>query len=190
MVSCCSRVLAALLFLIVFVGAEGLAPLLPARRVDSEEDLLARIQREQNRVRKAKYQIRLGQVKFQQAIVAYGRSDFEQGEKLLNDYLERMRESWDTLKTSGRDAVRKPQGFRELDIALRENARLLVDLQHRVPYNDRSPVDHAAQEVDRMRSEVLAALFPRGPSGGTKWMEKKRAPHSGIEAWSDWRLSH
>ncbi len=174
----CSRVFAALLFRTILVGLGATAGLASLQaRQDTEEDLLARIQREQNPVKKAKYEIRLGQVKLQQAIGAYGKSDFEQGEKLLNDYLKRMNESWNTLKASGREAVRKPQGFRELDITLRENARLLVDLQHRVPYNDRSPVDHAAQEVDRIRSEVLAALFPAAQSSGANGAENKPAKH-------------
>lgn len=155
------RVFFPLLIFSVVLGGPGLV-LLPGLAADTEQDLLARIHREQNPVKKSKYQSRLGQVKLQQAIDAYGKEDFEQGPKLLAGYLQWMKESWDLLKSTGREAVRKPQGFRELDIALRESARLLVDLQHRVPYTDRDPVNHAAQETDRLRGEVLAALFPAG----------------------------
>jgi len=128
--------------------------------IDTEEGLLARIQHEQNPVKKSKYEFRLGQLKLQQAIDAYTNDDLAQGQKLLEAYLARMKESWDLLKSTGREASRRPQGFRELDIALRESSRLLVDLQHRVPFSDRDPVTRVAQETDRIRTEVLAALFP------------------------------
>lgn len=131
-----------------------------ARQPDREEDLLARIGRADNPVKKAKYQTRLGRVKLLQAIDAYDKSDFEQGQRLLDAYLERMQQSWQTLRQSGRRPVRQPQGFKELDIALREDARLLEDLKHRVPYTDRDPVEKSVREVERIRSEVLRALFP------------------------------
>lgn len=155
------RIFFPLLIFSVVLGGPSLVPL-RGLAADTEQDLLARIQREQNPVKKSKYQSRLGELKLQQAIGAYGKKDFEQGPKLLDAYLGRMKESWDLLKSTGREAVRKPQGFRELDIALRESARLLVDLEHRVPYTDRDPVTRVAQETDRIRNEVLAALFPGG----------------------------
>lgn len=59
-----------------------------------------------------------------------------------------------------RQAWRQHQGFRELDIALREDGRLLEDLKHRIPYQDRPPVQEVAREVDELRDQVLKALFP------------------------------
>jgi hypothetical protein len=132
----------------------------PARRPDAEGDLLARIQLEQNPVKKAKYEIRLGRVKLLQAIDAYGKGSLEQCQQLLGDYLGRIKDSWQLLQSSGRRAVRHPQGFKELDIELREDGRMLEDLKHRMPYMDREPVEKAAQEVERIRAEVLRALFP------------------------------
>ncbi len=132
----------------------------PARQPDTEADLLARIQHEQNPVKKAKYEIRLGRVKLLQAIDAYGKGSLEQCQQLLDDYLRRIKDSWQLLQSSGRQAVRHPQGFKELDIELREDARMLEDLKHRVAYGDREPVEKAAQEVERIRAEVLRALFP------------------------------
>ncbi len=156
------RLLAAAFSLAVWVAVGASAPsaLLPARQADTEEDLLARIQREHNPVKRAKYKIRLGRVKLFEAIEAYDKSDLERCQQLLGVYLEQMKDSWETLRTSGRPAVRQPQGFKELDIALREDARLLEDLRHRIPYSDRSAVEKTIREVERIRGEVLGALFP------------------------------
>ncbi len=153
------RLQAAALSLAVWATAQGLVPL-PARQADTEEDLLARIQREHNPVKKAKYEARLGRVKLLEAIDAYDKGNLERCQELLGAYLERMKGSWETLRSSGRQAVKQYQGFKELDIALREDARLLEDLKHRLPYSERSAVEKAVQEVERIRSEVLGALFP------------------------------
>jgi hypothetical protein len=134
-------------------------PLL-ARRHDSEQDLLAHLERETNPVKKAKYEIRLGRLKLEQATLAYQQQQLDQGERLLNEYAGAMNQAWELLKNSGRDATRKPQGFKELDIALRENSRLLEDLRHRIPFTDRGPLDKVEQELAKTRNEVLLALFP------------------------------
>jgi hypothetical protein len=144
--------------------ASSLGPALHARRPDNEQELLANLERQQNPVKKSKYATRLAQLKLQQATDAYTKSDFEQGQKLLDDYLKWVRSSWDLLKGSGRPAERKPEGFKELDIALREDARRFADLEHRVPFTDRDPLTKAAQEAEKIRGEVLAALFPSGES--------------------------
>ena len=150
-----------------FVFAAFLALLSPpvgvhslARQPDTEQDLVARIQRETSPVKKAKYQVRLGRVKLLEAVGSYHKGNYEGGEKFLAEYLEQMKSSWATLRGSGRRPVRQPQGFKDLDIALREDSRTLEDLRHRVPYSDRDPVEKAAQEVEQLRGEVLRALFP------------------------------
>lgn len=157
-----SRASAASLLIAIAMGS---LPIVHARQPDKEQDLLARIEREQNPVKKSKYTTRLAQLKLQEAAEAYGKGDFEHGQKLLDDYLKWVKSSWDLLRGSGRPADRKPQGFKELDIALREHARTFEDLKHRVPFTDRDPVIKAAGEVEKIRGEVLAALFPGGGVG-------------------------
>jgi hypothetical protein len=143
------------LFLAGLVGAAS-AP----RQQDTEADLLARLGREQNLVKRAKLEIRLGRVKLIQATEAYDRGDVEECHQLLAAYLERMKGAWVTLQSSGRQAWRQDQGFRELDIALREDGRYLVDFKRRVLFQNRAPVERVAKEVDELRNRVLKALFP------------------------------
>jgi hypothetical protein len=127
---------------------------------ETEEQLLKRIQSEQNPVKKAKYEIRFANLKLEQVQDAYKQHDVQLGSKLLEAFVEHMQTSWKILQESGRQAAKQPQGFKELDISLRQDVRLLEDLRHRVAYFDRGPVDKAAQEMERIRSEVLRALFP------------------------------
>ena len=166
---------AAVLFLIVFSSVPGPAPL-AARHPDTEDDLQARIEREPNPVKKAKFEVRLGRVKLTQAIAAYDKGDLDRSNALAAAYLAEMKGAWQRLRGTGRNAVKKPEGFRELDIALREDARALDDLAHRIPYNDRGPVTEVAHEVDKLHGEVLAALFP--PEAPSR--SKKRSAPSGV----------
>ena len=163
---------ASLLLSVLMILAAAVSP---ARGAESEAGLLARLRRESDPVRKAKIEIRLSRLKLSQAMSACGKGDFEATNELLAAYLERIKSAWATLKASGRQAHKKPAGFKDLDIALREDSRYLEDLRHRVPYMARSPVDKVAEEVEVLRSEVLKALFPTEPPRKTGDAPLRRA---------------
>jgi hypothetical protein len=127
---------------------------------ETEEQLLQRIQAEQNPVKKAKDEIKLARLKLTQVQNAYSQGHFEEGAKHLSALVEAMKSSWKLLQDSGRKASKHSEGFRELDISLRESVRALEDLGRTVSYYDRAPLVDAAQQLDRMRDEVLHALFP------------------------------
>ena len=127
---------------------------------DTEAKLLAKIEREKKPVKKAKQEIKLARLRLQRALDAYGKGNPSEGLELLNAYMGNMKSSWQTLRASGRQASRKPQGFKQLEIALREDSRVLEDLQRSLPYSDQGPVQQAVDEILKMRSEVLQALFP------------------------------
>jgi hypothetical protein len=130
---------------------------------DTEEQLIQRIQSEQNPVKKAKYEIKLASLKLSQVRDAYSQGHIEEGSKLLVTLTDTTKASWKILQNSGRIASKQPEGFRELEIALREDVRTLQDLGRTVDYFDRSPLENAAQELEKMRSEVLHELFPGAP---------------------------
>lgn len=148
------------------------------RGAENEAQLEARLQRESNPVRKAKIEIRLSRFKLYRAADAFDKGDLEAANKHLEAYVEQVKSAWTTLKGSGRQAHKKPAGFKDLDIALREDARYLDDLKHHVSYMVRAPVERAAQEIDGLRNEVLKALFPTEPprKSGSSFVRRGR-PH-------------
>jgi len=149
---------------LAWVAALGIvaaaSPLL-AKQLD-EQELEARMNSETNPTKKAKLAIQLGALKLSEAVDAYDQNQFDEGPKLIGSYCSWMKKSWELLEKSGRDASRKPQGFKDLDIALRENARRLNDLIQRTPFADRPNIEHAGAEIDALHAQVLAALFPGG----------------------------
>jgi len=149
-----ARALLMIGFLLIGVPASLAAP------SDSEEHLLARLQKETDPIKKSKDTTRLARLKLEQVIQAYEHGSIEQGAQLIPVYLGRIMDSWHILKGCGRNAAHDPKGFKELDIELREDVRLLEDLKRRVSYDDRAPLEQTGKEVEGVRAEVLHALFP------------------------------
>lgn len=127
-----------------------------------EAELTLRIEHEGNPGKKARLQIRLAQIKLTAAIIAYDRNDFARGKDLLDQYLGQMQNSWKTLQGSAGEVNKHLKAFKELDITLREDGRILGDLRRRVPYPENKPIDRVEQERRRIRSHVFDALFPGG----------------------------
>lgn len=127
---------------------------------DSEQDLTRRIEQEHNPVKKAKYQIRLGRLKLLHGISACDQEDHAGCGQSLDAYLKLMQRSWRGLQATGRKAVKHPQGYRALDIALRENGLLLEDLKHRLPFADHAGIDQVLKQNEGLHDEVFKALFP------------------------------
>jgi ADP-ribose pyrophosphatase YjhB (NUDIX family) len=153
------RALLSIAFSLLAVPAflAGASSALPS---ETEAQLLARMEKEHDPIRKSKEETRLARIKLQQAIQAYGQGNMEQGAQLVSAYLGRIKDSWQILRSSGRNAARASQGFKELEMELREDARLLEDLKRRISYFERDPIEKAAKEVEQVRAEVLQALFP------------------------------
>ena len=80
-------------------------------------------------------------------------------DKRLSEYVEAIRDAHDAMMKTGRDAHKKPKGFKELEIALRRQIRMLDDLSRTVTFDQRDPVDKAKKEASDIREEVFKALF-------------------------------
>ncbi len=133
---------------------------LSARGKEDEAKLVASIERENKPVKKAKMEVRLGRFQLQQAISAYEKQQIPQGQKLLSSSVDDMEKAWSILNASGRNAAKKPQGFRTLEIGLNEDTRRLGDLRRQVFYLNRPPLDDALSKLNRLHEKVLLALFP------------------------------
>ena len=142
------------------LGIVAAGPALQAKHQASEQEIEARIQTETNPTKKAKLEMQLGTLKLTEAVAAYDHNRFDDAPKLIGTYWSWMKRAWDVLERSGRDAGRRPQGFKDLDITLRENARQLNDLDHRTPLADRVEIEQVAAKIDALHGEVLGALFP------------------------------
>jgi hypothetical protein len=135
---------------------------MPGRNRDKEENLVAKIAREKNPGKKARLQIQLAKLNLVNAGAVYDRQGYDEGKALLQQYLAQVKASWATLQGAD-NAIRKHlRAFKDLEIALREDDRILEDLRHRVPYPESEVIREIAKESNLVHSQVLEALFPDG----------------------------
>jgi len=127
---------------------------------------LERLQREREKlsratdpVDRAKTDITISEILLSLASDAIKSGEPEVLGKRLAEYVDTIRDAHQTMMKTGRDAHRKPKGFKELEIALRRQIRVLDDLSHSVSFDQRDPVEKAKQEASDIREDVFRALF-------------------------------
>lgn len=142
-----SWALLALLLLASVAAAEELAKL---------RDKLAR---EDDPANRAKITVRIGEKLLKKISQLYDAGAYTDGESLLAEYLQSVRAAHQDLQQSGRDARRKPKGFKHLEIHLRKSERKLQDLARRLPFDVREPLEAARTQMEEIRQELLTALM-------------------------------
>jgi hypothetical protein len=80
---------------------------------------------------------------------------------LLDQYVTAIQAARDSIVNSGRDATRKPAGYKEMEITLRQHTRRLQDIARMLTVDEREPVEHALRVATSIREEIIRLLFPR-----------------------------
>jgi hypothetical protein len=88
------------------------------------------------------------------------KGEINEGVARLERYRDLARRVHEELLATGRNPVKKPDGFMQLQIALRESVRRLNDLIFLIPIGRREPVEVVREDLDRINAQLLAELFP------------------------------
>ena len=83
--------------------------------------------------------------------------------RTLHQYRDEVRESFAGLQASGIDAEKKPNGFMQLQISLRENIRHISDLIFTIPVDKRPFFRTVRDDLIQQQNGLIDALFPRRP---------------------------
>ncbi|HXX00954.1 MAG TPA: hypothetical protein VEJ00_07055 [Candidatus Acidoferrales bacterium] len=59
-------------------------------------------------------------------------------------------------------AIQSHKYQKQTEIAVRAMTRKLNDIMHGLPHDDRPPVHDAIERLQRVRDDLLAAMFPKG----------------------------
>jgi hypothetical protein len=129
---------------------------------------LAQFQRETDPVRKARVLSKLGNDQVEEA-----KKQLKSGEDVaslhtLEQYRDEVRETVDGLEASGIDAEKKPAGFKELQIGLRETVRRVDDLIFTLPVDKRPFFRDVRADLAKAQNELIDSLFSRKPNQGPK----------------------
>ena len=88
--------------------------------------------------------------------------------KRLGEYVDAIEDAHQAMMKTGRDAHRKPKGFKDLEISLRRQIRILDDIGRGLTFDQREPVDKARRQASDIRDDLLKALFGEQNEPGRK----------------------
>ena len=122
---------------------------------------LTRYQQETDPVRKARALAKLGDDQ-----IALARKQLKDGEDVaalhtLEQYRDEVQKTAAGLKATGIDAEKKPAGFKELQINLREAIRRIDDLILTIPVDKRPFFRVVRSDLAKTQNDLIDALFPR-----------------------------
>ncbi|MFQ5663229.1 MAG: hypothetical protein ACE5HL_05325 [Terriglobia bacterium] len=126
---------------------------------DDLAKLRQKLARETDPADRAKITVKIGREMLKQIAKIYKEGAYTDAEQLLGEYREAVRAAHRDLAQSGRDARRKPKGFKDLEIHLRKSERKLEDVTRGLPYDVRAPVEEAVAEMEAIRLKLLRALM-------------------------------
>ncbi len=88
--------------------------------------------------------------------------------KAREQYRDEVRHIAELLKATGVDAEKKPAGFKELQISLRETVRHIDDLILTLPVDKRPFFREVRTDLVNTQNELIDALFPRQPDRNSR----------------------
>lgn len=118
------------------------------------EDLKARVSSTELRDR-PKLCVQIAERQLQTIDRSYAASDDEKGQAALQDVV--------TYSELARDyAVQSHKYEKQAEIAVRGMTRKLNDLMHTLPHAEQGPLQAAIGRLQRVRDDLLMAMFPKG----------------------------
>jgi hypothetical protein len=99
--------------------------------------------------------VQIAQKQLAEADKEYAASDFEKGQATLTDVV--------AYSELARDyAIQSHKYQKQSEIAVRAMARKLTELMHSLGHDDQAPVQDALNRLQRVRDDLLMAMFPKG----------------------------
>jgi hypothetical protein len=154
------------IFSIVNVGVVALSMLalcVPLAAQDPLAAALTQYQHETDPVRKARELVKIGGEQVELAKKQLKSGDDVGSLHTLEQYRDEVHDTVVALKATGVDAEKKPAGFKELQISLRETARHIDDLIFTLPADKRPFFRDVRADLLMAQNDLIDELFPRKP---------------------------
>ncbi len=143
-----------------FAALALFAPLAAQDRLTVEQ---SRYDQETDPVRKARALVKLGDDQIDEARKQLKNGDDVGSLHTLEQYRDEVVHMAEVLKATGVDPEKKPAGFKELQISLRETIRRIDDLIFTLPVDKRPFFRELRTDLVNTQNELIDALFPRQP---------------------------
>jgi hypothetical protein len=158
----------AMMKLRIAAAIAALALAAPLAAQDRLAVALAQFQHETDPVRKARDLSKLGNDQVEEAKKQLNSGEDVASLHTLEQYRDEVQETVAGLETGGVDAEKKPAGFKELQISLRETIRRVDDLILTLPVDKRPFFRDVRADLAKAQYELIDSLFPRKPNQSPK----------------------
>ncbi len=150
----------------------GLMMVAPAQSTRVQRDLAKdklKYDQAQNAVDRAKALGKLGHEEYAAARQAVDAGKTDEALQFLKDYEEQAVATHAALLKTGADPARNSNGFRQLQISVRERERDLKDLIRRIGFEQSDPFEKVGKRLDELNQKLIQELFPhRAPNKETR----------------------
>lgn len=141
----------------LFFAALVLSPALPR---DNTTELRARFEREANPVHKAELMQKLGAAEFRELEKHAADKHFDEAAQVLDQYHSDVEGCSKALDQANINAAKKPAGFKQLQISVRESLRRLDRLISTMTADDQRLFRKDRDDLEELNSHLLQELFP------------------------------
>lgn len=138
--------------------------LFPAVAQESVAQLQTKFDRETNSVKKAKLLVKLGDAQFEDARRAEKEGDNNSVDATMEKYRDNVRAALEALKKQHPDAERHSNGYRQMEIHVKEGIREVEDSMLAAPAPYKPPLQIVRQDLIAMDEEMIRLLFPHRPA--------------------------
>lgn len=114
-------------------------------------------------IARAKALEKLGRAEIKASREMISAGDFEAALQYVKDYNDQAHERHDALQKTGVNAEKHSNGFRQLQISVRECIRDVREIAEQVPYAQRQPFEAQQQSLEDLNQQLILELFPRQP---------------------------
>lgn len=125
-----------------------------------------------NPVDRAKAVVKLGRAEYVAASQSLDAGNVREAFEFLAKYNEQAITAHEALEKMGVDAEKHSNGFRQLEISVRESLRELREIMGRVPLEQRDSFATLEKDLDTLNRKLILELFPRQP--GHKFEDEKK----------------
>ncbi len=136
-----------------------------------------KLTRENNPVGKVKILIKMSDIDLQSAAQWIKKEAFSEADKHLKQYSGVITHALETLKTSHRNAQKDPSGFKEFELSLRRQLRILADLKSHYSFDRVDDISQVIATAESAQQEMFKEIFGEENTGRDK--ERKKHSDSG-----------
>ena len=145
-------------------GCASAAPLAQAMLPqNSTAELRSRFTHETDPVRKAKLLLPLGDAEFQDILKDEESEHLGEALAIFRQYRDEAQVCQKDLEGKEHDPEKHPNGFKQLQISLRQALRRLSDIIADLPGDEQKPFLDVRRDLEQMDRQLIHELFPRRP---------------------------